>query len=124
MLHPSTPVRKLTSPFKTYCPQNINKTIFIVSKITNIHKQTNKQTRDCVNSCFRHAVNEICALLRYYAAWSGNSVLTFRDKLDCFTLAIWDRNVVPKRRYEITTPCCVISQKEFRQEIKVDIHTE
>ena len=34
-----------------------------------------------VTSGFRHDVDEICALLRYYAALSGSSVPTFRDNL-------------------------------------------
>jgi len=38
-------------------------------------------------SGFRNQVDGICALLRNYAAYSGNSVPTFRDKL-----------TVPKRR--------------------------
>jgi hypothetical protein len=33
-----------------------------------------------VISGFRCDVNEICALLQYYAAFSGGSVPTFRDK--------------------------------------------
>jgi hypothetical protein len=32
-------------------------------------------------SGFRHDVDEICALLGYYAAYSGNSLPTFRDNL-------------------------------------------
>jgi len=32
-------------------------------------------------SDFRHEVNEICALLGYYAAYSGNSLLMFQDNL-------------------------------------------
>ena len=82
------------------------------------NKQTNKHTRDRVNSGFRRDINQICALLRYCAAWSGNSVTTFRDKIDCFTLTIWDRNIASKSRYEITTPRCVISQEDFRQKSK------
>jgi hypothetical protein len=35
----------------------------------------------CVISGFRRDVNEICALLGYYAAYSGNSVPTFRGNL-------------------------------------------
>jgi hypothetical protein len=35
----------------------------------------------CVTSGSRREVDEICALLRYYAAYSGNSLLTFRDQL-------------------------------------------
>jgi len=34
-----------------------------------------------VISGFRREVDEICALLGYYAAYSGNSLLTFRDIL-------------------------------------------
>jgi hypothetical protein len=35
----------------------------------------------CVTSGFRRDVDQICALLEYYAALSGNSVPTFRDNL-------------------------------------------
>jgi hypothetical protein len=34
----------------------------------------------CEISGFRREVDEICALLRHYAAYSGNSLPTFRDK--------------------------------------------
>jgi hypothetical protein len=34
-----------------------------------------------MTSGFRHDVEEICAFLGYYAAWTGNSVQTFRDNL-------------------------------------------
>jgi hypothetical protein len=36
----------------------------------------------CVISVFRRDVYEICALLGYYAAFSGSSVPTFRDISD------------------------------------------
>jgi len=42
--------------------------------------QINK--RICVISCFRCEVDEICALLGYYAASSGNCLPTFRDNLN------------------------------------------
>ena len=45
-------------------------------------------------------VDEKCVLLGYYAASSGNSLPTFRDNLS-----------VPKRRWGINTPRCVINQK-------------
>ena len=32
-------------------------------------------------SDFRHEVDDTCALLGYYAAYSGNSLSTFRDNL-------------------------------------------
>ena len=35
----------------------------------------------CVASGFRSDVDEICALLGYYAAYSGNYLPTFRDNL-------------------------------------------
>ena len=35
----------------------------------------------CVISGFRRDVDEICVLLGYYAALSGNSVPTFRDNI-------------------------------------------
>jgi hypothetical protein len=34
-----------------------------------------------MTSGFRRDVDEICALLGYYSAYSGNSVPTFRDNL-------------------------------------------
>ena len=34
----------------------------------------------CVIPGFRREVHKNCALLRYYATSSGNSLLTFRDK--------------------------------------------
>jgi hypothetical protein len=34
-----------------------------------------------VISGFRRDVHEICALMGYYAAWNGNFLPTFRDKL-------------------------------------------
>jgi hypothetical protein len=34
-----------------------------------------------VTSGFRRNIDDICALLGYYAAYSGNSVPTFRDNL-------------------------------------------
>jgi hypothetical protein len=34
-----------------------------------------------VTSSFRREVDEICALLGYHAAYSGNSLQTFRDNL-------------------------------------------
>ena len=35
----------------------------------------------CVSSGFRLDTEDICAILGYYAAYSGNSVPTFRDNL-------------------------------------------
>jgi hypothetical protein len=35
----------------------------------------------CVISGFRRKVDEICSLLGYYAAYSSNSLSTFRDNL-------------------------------------------
>jgi hypothetical protein len=35
----------------------------------------------CVISGFRREIDEICALLPYYAAYSGNYLQTFRDNL-------------------------------------------
>jgi len=40
-----------------------------------------KEEALCVISGFRRDVDEICVLLRCYAAYSGNSLLTFRDIL-------------------------------------------
>ena len=46
---------------------------------TNTHLISTNCT--CVISGSRRDVNEICALLGYYAAYSGSSVPTFRDNL-------------------------------------------
>jgi len=35
----------------------------------------------CVTSGFRRVVGEICDLLGYFAAYGGNSLPTFRDKI-------------------------------------------
>jgi hypothetical protein len=40
-----------------------------------------KQKSACVISGLRHSVNEICAILEFYAAQNGNLVPTFRDNL-------------------------------------------
>jgi len=63
----------------------------------------------------------ISALPGYYAASIGSSLLTFGDNLsglpsrDNFEDGDrpwrWDRQLAPKRRYEITTTRCVITQK-------------
>jgi len=40
-----------------------------------------RENSSCVISSFRRAVEEICALLGYHAAYSGNFLQTFRDNL-------------------------------------------
>lgn len=40
-----------------------------------------KKNRKGVTSGFHRDVNKACALLGFYAAYNGNSVPTFRDKL-------------------------------------------
>jgi hypothetical protein len=62
-------------------------------------KQTDKNTL-YVSSGFRREVYEIYALLGYYAACSGYSLPTFREKVSA-----------PKRRYGIVTTFCVIAPK-------------
>jgi hypothetical protein len=62
---------------------------------------------------------EICVILGYYTAYSGNFLQTFRDKLSVPSVRFkgskfrdrlrWDRQVFPKRRWEITTIHYVIS---------------
>ena len=59
-----------------------------------------------VISGFRREVPENCALLRYYAASSGNFLQTFRDNLFVPVL-----RVVPKYRYQITTNRCLITHR-------------
>jgi len=57
-----------------------------------------------VISGFRCTVDELCALLGYYAAYGGNSLLM-----------LWDNLLVPSSKVKksswITTIWCVISQK-------------
>ena len=82
----------------------------------------------CVISGFSRDADKICALLQYYAAFSGCSVPTFQDNLSVpssrvnkskikgFLLWLfdrwrWDRQVFPKRRYRPTTQRWVIPQK-------------
>ena len=75
-----------------------------------------------VSELFNFCVKEFFALLRYYAAKSGNSLRTFRDKLSLpCSKALnleplvcpykWTQKFVPKRRYRITTLPCVISHR-------------
>jgi len=56
-------------------------------------------------SGFRPQVDEIFAVLGYYAAQSGNAITTFWESLSDPSLR------VTKRRYGITTLHSVISQK-------------
>jgi len=39
-----------------------------------------------VNSAFRREIDEICALLGHYVAYSGSSLPIFRENLDFLTL--------------------------------------
>jgi hypothetical protein len=69
-----------------------------------------------VVSGFRRELDQICSLLRYYTAYSGNSLQTYWDNLfvpysKVQTVGRWDPQVFPKRRQGITTICCVIPQK-------------
>jgi len=61
------------------------------------------------------AMNEICALLGYYAAYSDNFLPTFRDNLQDPSSKVKKskigRQVFPKRLYVITTIRCVMTQK-------------
>ena len=76
-----------------------------------------KQRYICVVSDFRHDVGEICPLMRYYVASTGNSVPTFRDNLSVLSSSVKKPKTSrllmmgSKRRYRTTTPRCVISQK-------------
>jgi len=63
---------------------------------------------------------EICAVLGYYVTWSGNSLLTFWDnpsfpfsRVENPDPGRWDRYVVLKYWYGITTTHCIISQKNM-----------
>jgi len=68
-------------------------------------------------SGFRRDAHVTCAPLGYHAAYSDNSVPTFRDNLEVPASRvekpdpwIWDRHV-PKCRYGITTLRCILSHK-------------
>ena len=51
-----------------------------VAFLVNTTIQWQRNMECCVASGFRSDVDEICVLLGYYAAYSGNSLPTFRDK--------------------------------------------
>jgi hypothetical protein len=77
-----------------------------------LHYHFCAQHKLCVISGFLRNVDEICALLGYYAALSGSSVPTFRYNLTVpYSRVRWNRWVVPKRRYRTTTQRCIITQK-------------
>ena len=69
----------------------------------------------CVISGFRceEELRENCALLRYYAASSDNSLRMFRDNLSVLSPRAkrWGRKFVPKRLWGIINTRCVITQK-------------
>jgi len=45
-----------------------------------ITRKTEIRNINCVVPCFRRDVNEICALLGFYAEQNGGSVRIFRDR--------------------------------------------
>jgi hypothetical protein len=51
----------------------------LISRVTSIMSAADGQTDTGVISGFRREVDETCALLCYYAAYSGNFIPTFRD---------------------------------------------
>ena len=82
------------------------------------------------SSGFHRAVDEICVLLGYYTAYSGNTLPTFRDDLLVPTLGgqeiqeekrsfdpvfldprRWDLQVVPNAGNEITTLRCLYPRR-------------
>ena len=75
-----------------------------------------KKPQLSVISSLRCGLNEICAVLGFYAALNASLLATFRDKLSIISSRVshsdswrWDRWVGPKRRYEITILRCVQS---------------
>lgn len=70
-------------------------------KHSNFHDQ-------CVISGFHHEADENCIPLGYYTANNGNFLPTFQEILDPLR---WDQMVILKHWYEITTTCCIITQK-------------
>jgi hypothetical protein len=93
------------------------------------HRKVVRNTNLTLISGFRRDVDEICALLRYYATSCGNCLPTFRDNGSVPSSGVkksylqdsrrprlpdpwrWDRYFVPKRQQTITTRSRVISQK-------------
>jgi hypothetical protein len=55
------------------------------------------EEESCVISSFRREVYEICALLGYYAAYSGNSLPTFQDNLSIRNFHYKLRNIPEKK---------------------------
>ena len=62
-----------------------------------------------MTSDLRRSVNEICALLGFYAAYNGSSLQTFRDNL----------SVRPQGLSETTILRCLKSQKERRSNVSI-----
>jgi hypothetical protein len=65
---------------------------------------------ECLISGFRLCVDDICALLGYYAVSDASYVPTFRDNISDFLSLENVTDVVPKLRYITTNQCCVISR--------------
>jgi hypothetical protein len=58
-------------------------------------------TEACVISGFRREIDEICALLPYYAAYSGNYLETFRDNLSVLPSRAKDsKNILDPWRWD------------------------
>jgi hypothetical protein len=57
----------------------------------------------CVTSGFRHVVNEICTLLRFYAMQNGSLIPTFRDNLIVSSSSVNDNKAMFSRLLFYTT---------------------
>ena len=62
--------------------------LFILSLIRILFEVSSEESFQFVISCFRLNVHEIRSLLGCYAAYSGNSVPTFRAKLSVLSLSV------------------------------------
>jgi len=89
----------------SWLPGTILKTV--LHSVSSFNRQTTrmKNSHICVISGLGREVGEICALPGHYAAYSDNSLPTFRDNL---SLTLEDKT---RHRYGISTIRCVISQK-------------
>jgi hypothetical protein len=67
-----------------------------------------------VISGFLCCVNEICALLGYLAAWSGNSLPTFQDNLISWSLKMMSIGCPETSNIYLSTLCDIQDERRFR----------
>jgi hypothetical protein len=114
----------LLSHHQTYPPSVITHTGLPIMRLTVFTQLTHWKFSTDLGDWF---TIDICALLGCYAASSGNPSPMFRDNVSvpssrvkksnecCFIGLLdpwrWDRYVVPKRRWTVTTRRCLTPQK-------------